>query len=121
MAIILELLKISPLAFALGMYLPIHLNTPILIGGLVAHFVQKSSGNEEVSSKRKERGTLIASGFIAGGALMGIVSALIAWPEWDQILNTGIGETHFGEILSVFMFAGLCFYLYFDSKRGAAE
>ncbi|MBN2184286.1 MAG: oligopeptide transporter, OPT family [Candidatus Krumholzibacteriota bacterium] len=121
MAIILELLKISPLAFALGMYLPIHLNTPILIGGLVAHFVQKSSRNEEVSSKRKERGTLIASGFIAGGALMGIVSALIAWPEWDQILNTGFGETYFGEVLSVFMFAGLCFYLYFDSKRGAAE
>lgn len=120
MAIILELLKISPLAFALGMYLPIHLNTPILIGGLVAHFVQKSSRNEEVATKRKERGTLIASGFIAGGALMGIMSALIAWPEWDKILNTGIGETYFGEIISIFMFAGLCFYLYFDSKRGAA-
>ena len=103
MAIILELLKISPLAFALGMYLPIHLNTPILIGGLVAHFVQKSSSDKEVSSKRKDRGTLIASGFIAGGALMGVVSALIALPEWDRFLNLGISETHFGEIISVFM------------------
>ncbi len=121
MAVILELLKISPLAFALGMYLPIHLNTLILIGGLVAHFVQKSSSDNEVSSKRKERGTLIASGFIAGGALMGVVSALIALPEWDSFLNLGFGETYFGELVSVFMFVGLCFYLYYDSKRGAIE
>ncbi|MBN2070264.1 MAG: oligopeptide transporter, OPT family [Candidatus Krumholzibacteriota bacterium] len=122
MAIILELLKISPLAFALGMYLPIHLNTPILIGGLVAHLVQKSSSNVEVAEKRKNRGTLIASGFIAGGALMGVVSALLALPEgWSEKLLTGFGETAAGEILSVFLFAGLCFYIYFDSKRGASE
>ncbi|HEB78104.1 MAG TPA: peptide transporter, partial [Methylothermaceae bacterium] len=63
MALILEFLGISPLAFALGMYLPLHLNTPILFGGLIAHFVSKSSKDEKVVQARKERGTLIASGF----------------------------------------------------------
>ncbi len=119
MAIILEFLKISPLAFALGMYLPIQLNTPILIGGLVSHFVIKSSSDPEVSTKRKERGTLIASGFIAGGALMGVMSALIALPGWDEVLHTGLSETWFGEALSVVLFTGLCLYVYWDSKRAA--
>jgi len=119
MALILEFLKISPLAFALGMYLPIELNTPILIGGLVSHFVINSSKDSGISKRRKERGTLIASGFIAGGALMGVVSALIAFMELDTVLHTGLGETAFGEILSVILFAGLCFYVYWDSKRAA--
>jgi len=119
MAIILEFLKISPLAFALGMYLPIQLNTPILIGGIVSHFVINSSSDPEVSTKRKERGTLIASGFIAGGALMGVMSALIALPGWDEVLHTGLSETWFGEALSVVLFTGLCLYVYWDSKRAA--
>jgi uncharacterized oligopeptide transporter (OPT) family protein len=121
MAIILEILKISPLAFALGMYLPIELNTPILVGGLISHFVIKSSSDAEVSARRKDRGTLIASGFIAGGALMGVISALIALPGWDEVLHTGIGETWFGEILSVILFTGLCLYVYFDSKSAVSD
>ena len=119
MAIILEFLKISPLAFALGMYLPIQLNTPILVGGIISHFVIKSSSDPQVSTRRKERGTLIASGFIAGGALMGVVSALVAFIEWDTVLHTGLGETAFGEVLSVILFTGLCLYVYWDSKRAA--
>jgi len=119
MAIILEFLKISPLAFALGMYLPIELNTPILVGGIISHFVIKSSSDQGISTRRKERGTLIASGFIAGGALMGVVSALVALPGWDEIVHTGIGETWFGEVLSVILFTGLCLYVYWDSKRAA--
>ena len=119
MAIILEFLKISPLAFALGMYLPIQLNTPILVGGIISHFVIKSSSDAEVSTRRKERGTLIASGFIAGGALMGVVSALVAFFGWDTVLHTGLGETWFGEVLSVILFTGLCLYVYWDSKRAA--
>jgi putative OPT family oligopeptide transporter len=119
MAIILEFLKISPLAFALGMYLPIELNTPLLIGGIISHFVIKSSSDAQVSTRRKERGTLIASGFIAGGALMGVVSALIAFFELDTVLHTGLGETAFGEVLSVILFTGLCLYVYWDSRRAA--
>jgi len=120
MALILEMVRISPLPFALGMYLPIELNTPILVGGIVAHFVSHSSAHEKVNKKRKDKGTLIASGFVAGGALMGIVSAFIAFLGWD-FLNLGIAETAFGEGLSVILFAGLCFYLYLDSKKGAAD
>mgnify|MGYP006283926027 FL=1 len=118
MALVLEMLKISPLPFALGMYLPIQLNTPILIGGIVAHLVSNSSADEKVNKKRKDRGTLIASGFVAGGALMGIVSAFIAFIGWD-FFDTGISEMAIGEVLSVILFAGLCFYLYFDAKKGA--
>ncbi len=121
MALILEMLGISPLAFALGMYLPIELNTPILIGGIVAYFVSTRSRDKEVNKKRKERGTLIASGFIAGGALMGVISALLALPGWNEVLNTGIADKPIGEILSVVMFAGLCVYLYMDSKKGAVD
>ena len=118
MALVLEMLKISPLPFALGMYLPIQLNTPILIGGIVAHLVSNSSADEKVNKKRKDRGTLIASGFVAGGALMGIVSAFIAFIGWD-FFDTGLSEMAIGEVLSVILFAGLCFYLYFDAKKGA--
>lgn len=121
MALTLELIHVSPLAFALGMYLPIELNTPILVGGLISYMVSTRSKNEEVNTKRKERGTLIASGFIAGGALMGVVSALLALPGWDEALNLGIAERPVGEILSVVGLAGLCIYLYFDAKRGAKE
>ncbi len=121
MALVLELLKISPLAFALGMYLPIQLNTPLLVGGIIAYLVSTRSADAEVNRKRKARGILIASGFVAGGALMGIVSALIALPGWDEVLNVGLAERPFGEVLSVILFLGLCVYLYFDAKRGASD
>jgi len=79
LAIILEFVGIPPLAFALGMYLPLYLNTPILAGGLISHFVQKSTKDKKLQAARKERGTLIASGFIAGGAIMGVVAAAIVF------------------------------------------
>ncbi len=119
MALVLEMVKIPPLPFALGMYLPIQLNTPILVGGIVSHFVSTRSNDQQVNKKRKERGTLIASGFIAGGALMGVISALIALPGWDETLNSGLAQTALGEVLSVILFAGLCIYLYIDAKKGA--
>ena len=121
MAIIMEMIHVPPLAFALGMYLPIELNTPVLVGGLISYLVSTSSKNETVNTKRKERGTLIASGFIAGGALMGVVSALIALPGWDKKLNVGLAAKPAGEILSIVLFTILCIYLYYDAKRGAEE
>ena len=121
MAIILQLIKIPPLPFALGMYLPIELNTPLIVGGLIAHLVSTRSKNEEVNTRRRERGTLIASGFIAGGALMGVVSALIALPGWNEKVNLHIAERPIGEIVSIVLFVGLCLYMYYDSKRGASD
>ena len=121
MALTLELIHISPLAFALGMYLPIQLNTPILVGGMISYFVSTRSKNPEINTKRKERGTLIASGFIAGGALMGVVSALIALPGWNKTLHLGRAVRPIGEVLSVICLVGLCLYLYFDARSGARE
>ncbi|HEM46698.1 MAG TPA: peptide transporter, partial [Alphaproteobacteria bacterium] len=121
MALILEFIHVPPLAFALGMYLPIELNTPILVGGFVSWLVIRSGRTEEARGKRKARGTLIASGFIAGGALMGVVSALLALPGWDEKLHTGFAETAGGEIVSLVLFAALCAYVYLDAKKGARD
>jgi len=131
MAIILEFIGIPPLAFALGMYLPLYLNTPILAGGIVNHLVQKSTTDEKLQSARKERGTLIASGFIAGGAIMGVIAAAIVFlgktfidESWTLV--SAIGTEHWsesagGEMLGFAMFAVLLFYLYWDAKRAKSE
>lgn len=76
-AIILTLFNVSALAFALGMFIPLELNLPLLVGGLINLYVTTRSKDEKINSERGEKGTLIASGFIAGGALMGVVSAAL--------------------------------------------
>lgn len=74
-AIVLTLIKVPALPFALGMFIPLQLNLPLFVGGLVNWYVNSRSSNVELNNRRNERGTLLASGFIAGGALMGVVSA----------------------------------------------
>ena len=76
-AVVLTYFKIPAIAFALGMFIPLELNTPLLVGGIVSWYVSSRSKNPEVNRERNEKGTLIASGFIAGGALMGVVSAIL--------------------------------------------
>ncbi|MBP5303129.1 MAG: oligopeptide transporter, OPT family [Bacteroidales bacterium] len=76
-AVILTIFKVPALAFSLGMFIPMELNLPLLVGGAVAWFVSTRSKDEKLNNARKERGTLLASGFIAGGALMGVVSAIL--------------------------------------------
>ncbi len=76
-AIVLTYFNIPALAFALGMFIPLELNTPLLVGGFVNWYVTSRSKDAAVNKARGEKGTLIASGFIAGGALMGVVSALL--------------------------------------------
>ena len=90
-AIILTLCKVPALAFALGMFIPMELNVPLLIGGAVSLYVTTRSKDAEVNKARGEKGNLIASGFIAGGALMGVISALLRfggiqfdYAEWWQ-------------------------------------
>lgn len=85
LAIILTLLRIPALAFALGMFIPLELNTPLLIGGAIHWFVTTRSKNNEVNKQRGEKGTLLASGFIAGGALMGVLSALLRFTGFNPI------------------------------------
>ena len=76
-AVVLTFCKVPALAFALGMFIPIQLNIPLIIGGAISWYVTTRSKDETVNKERGEKGNLIASGFIAGGALMGVVSALL--------------------------------------------
>lgn len=85
-AIILTLCKVPALAFALGMFIPIDLNLPLLIGGGVSWIVSNMSKDKKVNEARNEKGTLIASGFIAGGALMGVVSAVLKFANVDLMI-----------------------------------
>lgn len=88
-AIILTLFKVPALAFALGMFIPIDLNLPLLVGGAIAWFVGSRSKDKAVNDSRNEKGTLIASGFIAGGALMGVVSAILKFAGVDLWMTQG--------------------------------
>ena len=87
LAIVLTWLKIPALAFALGMFIPLDLNIPLLVGGAINWYITTRSKDKEVNDKRGEKGTLIASGFIAGGALMGVISALLRFGGLDFINN----------------------------------
>lgn len=120
LALVLTMIKIPALAFALGMYIPLELNTPLLVGGLIAHFVSSRSKDEKLNNARRERGTLIASGFIAGGALMGVVSAILRWQGMNWV-NYEWAESHAAELIGIVMFALLCAYMVWDSLRGKAE
>ena len=91
-AIILNWFKVPALAFALGMFIPLELNIPLLVGGAVNWFVTTRSADKKVNDERGEKGTLIASGFIAGGALMGVVSALLRFIGFNPINETWLAN-----------------------------
>ncbi len=109
LALILNTLGIPALAFALGMFIPLELNLPLLVGGSVNWFVTTRSKQKEVNTARGERGTLIASGFIAGGALMGVVSVALRFAgvefQYEQWWNNSLSE-----ILSLGMYCILIVY-----------
>ena len=124
-AIIVNMMGIAPLAFALGMYIPLSLNTPILVGAIIAKSVELSAKNDtELSNRRRERGTLIASGFIAGGALMGVLGAVIKYIESETgktILYDFANEGSFGNWLSLAMLIVICIYVFVDATRAKKE
>ncbi len=120
LSLILTMLKVPALAFALGMYIPLELNTPLLVGGLIAHYVSTRSKDENVNNARRERGTLIASGFIAGGALMGVLSAFLRFQGFNWI-NEEWFESHAAEMVALIMFVLICGYMVWDSLRGKPE
>jgi len=120
MALILLMVDVPALAFALGMYIPLELNTPILVGGIISWYVSTRSKDAKVNKARKERGTLIASGFIAGGALMGVISAMLRYFNINWV-NKEWFESNSAEILGLVMFALLCAYMIWDSMRAKAE
>lgn len=116
LALILTMIGVPALAFALGMFIPLDLNTPLLIGGLVSWYVSTRSKDDQVNKVRRERGTLIASGFIAGGALMGVVSAVLkyAGAAWYAAWSGA-------EWLAVIMYVVIIGYFIWDSLRAKKE
>ncbi|MCM1068054.1 MAG: oligopeptide transporter, OPT family [Muribaculaceae bacterium] len=114
LALILNWLGVPALAFCLGMFLPLHLNTPMLVGGLVNHFVSHSSRNADVNRARTDRGTLIASGLIAGGALFGVFAAITIFCGAKVPSN---GGDFVPQILGLVAYAALLAYLYTASCK----
>ncbi len=109
-AVVLTFCKIPALPFALGMFIPLQLNLPLLVGGAVNWYVTSRSKDKQENADRSEKGTLIASGFIAGGALMGVVSALLRFSGINLINNEWISNT-LSEVCS--LGAYLCLIAYF--------
>ncbi len=121
-AILLTVFKVPALAFCLGMFIPIDLNLPLLLGGAISWFVSTRSKDAAVNTARQEKGTLIASGFIAGGALMGVVSAILKFAKVDWFLtgwNTvAAGQAASGaEAIAILPLIGICVYMICSSLK----
>ena len=114
LALLLNWLGVPALAFCLGMFIPLHLNTPMLVGGAISWFVASRSKSEEVNNARRDRGTLIASGMIAGGALFGVFSALTRFVGYDGTVEM---ETWLNQALGLVVYIGLIVYLISDSMK----
>ncbi len=116
LAIILNFMGIPALAFALGMFIPIQLNTPLLIGGAINWYVGSRSKDAALNSARLEKGTLLSSGFIAGGALMGVVSAALRFAGVD-LFQTAWAESSGAEVLAIVVYIALIVYLAYSSLQ----
>lgn len=113
LALILNWLGVPPLAFCLGMFLPLHLNTPMLVGGLISWFVNHSSKDKELVKARNDRGTLVASGLIAGGALFGVLAAVTIMCGMPVPTN---GDEFIPQILGLVAYAAIIVYLYLSAR-----
>ena len=114
-AIVLTALKIPALAFALGMFIPIDLNLPLLVGGAISWYVSTRSKDAKVNAARQDKGTLVASGFIAGGALMGVVSAILKFANVDLYLSTW--NAQYGEAVAIVPYLALIGFLIWISMK----
>jgi len=125
-AVAMEMLAVPPLIVALGMYLPLELNTPALVGGVLSHFVSKRSeraGGGEGRTMR-ERAVIIASGLMAGGALGGVFGAglrLFGWYREDLVKLPFYDNDPVSQTVSAIAFAGLCLYLWFGAMKKQSE
>lgn len=115
LAVVLTLFKIPALPFALGMFIPIELNIPLLVGGAINWYVTTRSSDAAVNEARGEKGTLLASGFIAGGALMGVVSAGLRFADIN-VLNTAWLENNLSQYAALLVYAGLIIYFILATK-----
>ena len=121
-AVLLTVFKVPALAFCLGMFIPLDLNLPLLLGGAIAWFVGSRSKDEATNAARSGKGTLIASGFIAGGALMGVVSAVLKFAGCDWFLSAwntvADGRAASGaEAIAIVPLTLLCVYMIWSSLK----
>jgi putative OPT family oligopeptide transporter len=126
----MEMLGVPALIFALGMYLPLELNTPALVGGWLSHLVNKRSQREGGERGRtiRERGVIIASGLMAGGALGGVFGAALRLNSWydtnvdkGQLRSLFYDDPLWSQLVSIILFVALCLYLWYDSVRKSAH
>ena len=120
LALVLTSIGVPALAFALGMFIPMSLNAPLVVGGLVAWFVSSRSKDEATNKARFDRGTLIASGFIAGGALMGVVSAVLKFANVDWYLADWASSKG-AEWTGVAMYVAIIAYFAWHSLQAKKE
>lgn len=121
----MEFLGVPPLIVALGMYLPLELNTPALVGGILSHFVGKRADRTGGNRGRtiRERGVIIASGLMAGGALGGVFGAalrLFPWYAEDGIKTPFYDNNTISQLVSIALFTAMCVYVWVDSTRKSA-
>lgn len=112
-ALVLNWCGVPALAFCLGMFIPLELNLPLLVGGAVSWFVSSRSKDAEINNARSEKGTLIASGFIAGGALMGVVSAILKFANVDVHL----APSSWTEPVAIFPYVALIGFMVYSSMK----
>jgi hypothetical protein len=124
-AVSMEMLRVPALVFALGMYLPLELNLPALVGGALVHYVNKRSESQgEAGRDIRERGVIIASGFMAGGALGGVIGAglrLFPWYREDLVRTPFFDHEPISQTVSIVGFAAFCLYLWLRATRLTKE
>ena len=118
-AIVLNFCKVPALPFALGMFIPIDLNLPLVVGGAISWFVSTRSKDAALNAARQEKGTLIASGFIAGGALMGVVSAILKFANVDLFMTSW--NESWGEAVAIVPFLALVAYTVYASMKTSKQ
>ncbi|HEX7580668.1 MAG TPA: oligopeptide transporter, OPT family [Thermoanaerobaculia bacterium] len=130
-AIVMEMCGVSGLAFALGMYLPMDLNSPLVVGAAVAWLIQRSTKDAPLAKARHEKGTLVASGFIAGGALVGVLAAVLKFvedwkkvtivPDLTKVPGLGAWLASWGNWVGLVLFLGLGALVIVDAYREKTE
>jgi putative OPT family oligopeptide transporter len=116
LAVVLTAFKVPALAFALGMFIPLELNLPLLVGGGIAWYVGSRSKDEKVNKERVDKGTLLASGFIAGGALMGVVSAVMRFCGVN-LMASGWQEAAGAQYVAIVAYVAIIAYLIYASMK----
>ena len=120
LALVLNWIGVPALAFSLGMFIPMSLNAPLVVGGAIAWYVSTRSKDEALNKARFDRGTLLASGFIAGGALMGVVAAVLKFAGADLYMSEW-AQTGSYELLAVVMYVALALYFLIHTMQAKKE